>query len=187
MITQFIFLFFFKNLFIKNILNDVTDDFIFNDELNVKLKHLDNHNFTKIKSESNNSLTFTNIKFRKVKINYNVVDNKTILNSIWYPQYNYECPILTLDYENYNNITTFNYNFINMYNTNYYNNTYIKPFDNVVNLKEFLILYFNMFRLKPVDRWYVQEKHRFYERNNFDDIQKIYENQLIIENKIYDE
>jgi hypothetical protein len=162
MIKPFVLLFFFKNIFYKNIINNVSNDFIFNKELNIKLKHLDNHNFTKLNIYpiSNNSLYFTNTKFRKVIIKYNT----SMLSSKWYPRYNYESPILFLDYVINNNISNFNYSLIEMYKTNYYHNEYIKPFDNVNDLKEFLILYFNMFRIRPTDRYYIQQKQREFEK-----------------------
>ena len=162
MIKKFIFLFFFKNILYKNIINDIGNDFIFNKELNIKLKHLENHNFIELNTYPilNNSLCFTNTKFRKIIIKYNI----SMLSSIWYPQYNYECPILILNYTNNNNNINFKYNLIKMYNTNYYYNEYIKPLDIVNDLKEFLILYFNMFRIKPVDRYYIEQIHREFEK-----------------------
>jgi hypothetical protein len=87
-----------------------------------------------------------------------------MLSSKWYPRYNYESPILFLDYVINNNISNFNYSLIEMYKTNYYHNEYIKPFDNVNDLKEFLILYFNMFRIRPTDRYYIQQKQREFEK-----------------------
>jgi len=139
----------------KIIFNNIDNNYIFKNELEIKMKYINKYNFTKV-DLFDNFFYFKNNKFRKVEIN--VSNNE--LSSIWYPHYNYECPILSIKY----NKSNFYYNLIKMQNTNYYENKYIKPFDNTNNLNEFLVVYFSLFIIRPVNRYEIEEKHREFEK-----------------------
>ena len=49
-----------------------------------------------------NNLYFTNSQFRKVRLtNFVSDDNRQMFSSIWYPSYEYDAPILSIDMVNY--------------------------------------------------------------------------------------
>ena len=48
-----------------------------------------------------NNLYFSNSQFRKVRLTHFYSDNKQLFNSVWYPSYEYDAPILSIDLVNF--------------------------------------------------------------------------------------
>jgi len=72
---------------------------------------------------------FQNNQFRKVRLSYLITDECQMFNSLWYPSYDYDCPILTIDLVNfYQNKSLCFINFINIYDNVEYLNKYENPF-----------------------------------------------------------
>jgi hypothetical protein len=106
---MFIFNLFFlsKLLFIKNFKNDNS---VFTEVANLQLDIIKSlHLIQKVNidfSEKHshiinnayiNNLYFTNPQFRKVRLTHFVSENKQLFNSVWYPSYEYNAPILSID------------------------------------------------------------------------------------------
>jgi hypothetical protein len=78
----------------------------------------------------------TNIKYIKI---YTVEDFKTndqqMFNSIWYPSYDYECPIFTIDLVKFNSNASLCFtNMVEMYNNTKYLDNYVQP---LMDIKKF--------------------------------------------------
>ena len=85
---------------------------------------------------------FKNNYFRKVRLSYFNSDDKQMFNSIWYPSYDYECPILTIDFINFGeNKSLFFLNLINIYKDEFYEKKYIYPLLEIK--KKYKLLYNN--------------------------------------------
>ena len=71
-----------------------------------------------------NNLYFTNSQFRKVRLtNFVSDDNRQIFSSIWYPSYEYDAPILSIDLVNFGKNKLFFVNLVEIQK-----NKYIQPF-----------------------------------------------------------
>ena len=111
---MFIFNLFFlsKLLFIKNIKG--VDNSLFTETITLQLDIIKSLNLTqkvnidfseKYSSINNNTyinnLYFSNSQFRKVRLTNFVSENKQMFNSVWYPSYEYDAPILSIHLVNY--------------------------------------------------------------------------------------
>jgi hypothetical protein len=109
---------------------------------------------------------FKNNMFRRIRLSYFKSDDIQIMNSIWYPSYDYECPILSIDLINKNNVSECFINLSEIYNTTNYHEIYIKPLndikENYSDLTSYFNKYLNTFTKKPVNRYFIEEKHRDY-------------------------
>ena len=147
---------------------------------------------------------FKNNYFRKVRISYFNSDDKQMFNSVWYPSYDYECPILTIDFVNFGkNESLFFLNLIHIYKDEFYEKKYSYPlleikkkynflynnssvhlvqYKNCLSktflygefnkseietlvpdiLEKYLSKYLTYFLKKPVNRYFIEEKHREY-------------------------
>lgn len=220
----------FLNLFsLFNLVKFVSDEsfqfnnnFLFDKSSKLQLKILNESKFEEIHvnldfrkkiSKKKNGIiqnyNFKNNYFRKVRLSYFKSDDKQMFNSAWYPLYEYECPILTIDIVNFGrNESLFFLNLVEIYKTNDYKKRYINPFleikknytkfDNNASkylhlmpfnnflskpylyaklnkteietivpivLEKYFTIYLNYFIKRPVDRYYIETKHREY--NNF--------------------
>jgi len=109
---------------------------------------------------------FKNNMFRRIRLSYFKSDDIQIMNSIWYPSYDYECPILSINLINQNNISRSFINLSEIYNTTTYYKTYIKPLNDIKENYSDLTSYFNKyldtFTKKPVNRYFIEEQQRYY-------------------------
>lgn len=98
-------------------------------KLNMKQLKI-NNNFKYIESKINNTILhnyyFSNNEFRKVRLSYLINNECEIFNSIWYPSYYYDCPILTIDL--INSTTDKSFCFVNLINI-FDNNNYLKKYE----------------------------------------------------------
>ena len=132
---QFINIFSPKNLFLNN------EKYLFSEISNMHLNILQSQNFTQInvkeeyetqKSNNQNAVVqnfcFHNNKFRKVRITYFKSEDKEMFNSIWYPSYSYDCPILSIDLASFTpNKSICFVNLFGIYNNSIYNDRYVNP------------------------------------------------------------
>jgi hypothetical protein len=203
--------------FISNERFKFNDNYLFNQTSNLHLKILNETKFEelyvkldfqeKISNKKNaviQNYYFKNSNFRKVRLTYFKSDDRQMFNSIWYPSYDYECPILTIDFVNFDKDTSiFLLNFIEIYDNDNYKKTYTNPFleikknytilnenlsiyllpfnkilsksflygnlnrtetDNILPeiLQKYIKKYLSFFLKKPVNRYFIEEKHRDY-------------------------
>ena len=165
--------------------------------------------FQNKKSEKQNGIiqnyNFKNNYFRKVRLSYFNSDDKQMFNSVWYPSYDYDCPILTIDLVNFGkNESIFFLNFIDIYKDKFYEKKYIYPlleikknyklfYNNNISthlthyknflsksflygrlnkseietllpeiLEKYFDKYLHYFLRKPINRYFIEEKHREY-------------------------
>jgi len=160
---------------------------------------------SKIKNGIIQNHNFKNNYFRKVRLSYFNSDDKQMFNSVWYPSYDYDCPILTIDLVNFGkNESLFFLNLIHIYNDEFYEKKYIyplleikekykllynnnisahlTPYKNILSksflygklnkteietlvpdiLEKYFNKYLSYFLKKPVNRYFIEEKHREY-------------------------
>lgn len=107
-------------------------------------------NTPKIKSDIKNAQLeqyyFNNKNFSEVKITYFMSDDNQLFNSVWYPSYNYDVPILTVDILNNKTNLIFFINLIENKKTLAYENNYVSPFIKIKNL--YLELNYNIIKLQ---------------------------------------
>lgn len=194
-------------------------NFLFNEISNQHLELFGKLNLTQIYMNPDFEMKTSNIKnavlqnyyfknndFRKVRVTYFKSDDAQLFSSVWYPSYDYDAPILTIDLVNYKkNISLYFINLVEIYNTSEYLNTYINPlieikkqhpelsknnshylkkinailsnsmlYGNIYNYKfnriipEVLDKYFSVytkkFIKKPINRYYIEERHSFYNK-----------------------
>jgi 15,16-dihydrobiliverdin:ferredoxin oxidoreductase len=209
------------------------DNYLFDKISKLHLKILNESNFEEMyvkldfrnkESKINNGVIqnyyFKNNYFRKVRLSYFKSDNVQTFSSIWYPSYDYDIPILTLDLVNLGNDKSILFlNLIEMYNNDVYHIKYIHPLleikknytkfninyknlsiflmnnskylsksllygnlnkietDNLLSeiLEKYYTKYLNYFLKKPIDRYYIENKHIEY--NN---VRKKYESNFLI-------
>ena len=98
-------------------------------KLNMKQLNI-NNNFNYIESKINNTILhnyyFSNKEFRKVRLSYLINNECKIFNSVWYPSYYYDSPILTIDL--INSATDKSFCFVNLINM-FDNNNYLKKYE----------------------------------------------------------
>jgi hypothetical protein len=184
------------SIFQLKILNETKSE-----ELPVKIEF--QNKISKIKNGIIQNYYFKNNYFRKIRLTYFKSDDKEMLSCVWYPSYDYDCPILTIDLFNYDDKKTFFFlNLIEIYKSNIYEKKYIEPLfeikknykklhddidfsDKYISksslcgklnnmeirsflprvLEKYFKKYLTYFIKKPVDRYYIENKHREY--NNF--------------------
>jgi hypothetical protein len=147
---------------------------------------------TNIKNAMIENYHFKNNNFRKVSISYFKSDDQQIFSSEWYPSYDYDCPILTIHTINYGKEESYFFIHLEqIYSDNTYQKKYINPFlelkvnnsfikslgksllycklnNNEIEgfipiiLEKYFDIYFNYFIKKPVNRYFIEEKHREY-------------------------
>jgi hypothetical protein len=119
-----------------------TNEFLFHETSKLHLKYLEKYNFTEdptlsyyeiktspIQNATIQHFSFSNHLFRKVRLSYFTANDKQMFNSVWYPTYNYDCPILTIDMAKFNSNTSLCFtNLVEMYKHNQYFDNYIEPF-----------------------------------------------------------
>jgi len=143
MFFQFSFLFYAAN-FINNHLID--NNYVFNKPALINAKFIEKYNLTEIPSNSyldlrygiNNSMiqthNFYNNNFRKVRLTYFKGNDQELFSSIWYPSYDYDCPILNIDLVKFNqNASLCFVNLVEIYNRKEYYDYYIDPFIKIKN------------------------------------------------------
>ena len=96
-----------------------------------------NTNIPNIKSDIKNAQIeqyyFNNKNFNQVKITYFMSDDNQLFNSVWYPSYNYDVPILTIDILNNKTNLFFFINLIENKKTLSYENNFVSPFIKIKN------------------------------------------------------
>ena len=150
MFLKFFFLFnVVKNIYNKQLFfND--NNYVFNNVSNIHFKYLEkyksrelniNTNY-KIKKNNNSVIEnyyFTNNEFKKIRLSYFKSDDKEMFNSVWYPSYGYECPILSIDLIKFNEKNKICLvNLYEIYNTTEYHKKYIDIFSNIKNKYSYL-------------------------------------------------
>jgi hypothetical protein len=126
--------------------NLINKNYVFNKPASINIKYIEKYNLTELPAnnyfdlkygDSNSILqthNFYNNHFRKVRLTYFKSDDKELFSSIWYPSYNYDCPILNMDLVKFShNISLCFINLIEIYNSKEYYNNYIKPFMEIKN------------------------------------------------------
>lgn len=207
--------------FLSNKNFQFNEDYLFTDISDQQLDLISKLNLTQIPTKPEFEIKTSNIKnailqnyyfknhhFRKVRLSYFKSDDKQMFNSVWYPSFDYECPIMTLDVVNFQkNVSLCFVNLVEIYNNNAkYQNTYINPliqikknypelsqkktshlyilndflsesmlygniydndkFNTIIPeaLNKYFSFYSKQFIKKPIDRYYIEEKHRFYNK-----------------------
>lgn len=196
------------------------ENYLFNEISNQQLELISKLNLTQLPMKSEFETKTSNIKnavlqnyyfknnnFRKVRLTYFKADDKQMFSSVWYPSYDYECPILTIDLVNFKKDVSLCFvNSVEIYNNVQYLNTYINPLieikknypelfesktihlralNNVLNksmlygniydddkfntmipevLDKYLTFYTKNFIKKPINRYYIEEKHLVYNK-----------------------
>jgi 15,16-dihydrobiliverdin:ferredoxin oxidoreductase len=119
-----------------------TDDYLFHETSKLHLHYFEKYNFTEdltllyyetktspIQNATLQNFCFSNNQFRKVRLSYFKSNDKQMFNSVWYPSYHYDCPILTIDLAKFNSNTSLCFtNFVEMYKRNEYFDNFIEPF-----------------------------------------------------------
>ena len=95
--------------------NENNDKYIFNNLTNIHMDYINKLNMTQVnankkysflRSNKNNTyirnVHFSNNLFRKVRMSQLYSDNQQMFNSVWYPQYKFDTPILSLDIAKFN-------------------------------------------------------------------------------------
>lgn len=142
-------LFFLFNIanFLKKSDYNFNKNYIFSNVLDLHLQYIYKYNMTDIslkkdfaiktssvKNAKMYNFYFKNSMFRKIRFSCFKSDDKQIFSSVWYPSYDYECPILSIDMINYNqNKSLFLTNLYEIYNKSEYYNDYIKEFVEIKN------------------------------------------------------
>ena len=125
-----------------------TNDFIFHETSKLHLNYFEHYNFTQermyscyetktspIKNATIQNFCFSNHQFRKVRLTYFKSNDQQMFNSIWYPSYDYDCPILTIDLVKFNKNASLCFtNMVEMYNNTQYYDNYIQP---LMDIKKF--------------------------------------------------
>jgi hypothetical protein len=210
---------FFNFLNLLNIKNFIkTDSYLFYDSLNVHVNIINKLNLTLLNSNKETNFMntdnmimqnyiFKNDQFRRVRLTYFNTDEQQMLNSVWYPSYDYNCPILTIDLAKFKeNVSLCFINLVEMYDNIDYYEYNIKPFvkikeeykdldeqkskhldnfNNIISdsmiyshiyndtkhkneipeiLNKYIETYNNLFIKKPVNRYYIEEKHIEYNK-----------------------
>jgi len=147
---------------------------------------------TKIKNTIMENYHFQNNNFRKVTVSYFKSDDQQIFRSEWCPSYDYDCPILNIYLINYGKSESFFFMHLErIYEDNIYKKKYIDPFLKIkvnnsflkyfnesllycklnnneieklipVILDKYFDIYFAYFIKKPVNRYFIEQKHREY-------------------------
>jgi hypothetical protein len=192
------------------------NDYLFKEISDFHLKILNESKFEEIpvrlefkekKSTKKNAIIqnyhFKNHNFRKIRLTYFKSDDKQMFQSVWYPSYDFETPILTIDLINYGkNKTLFFLNLVEIYDKPLYRDplfqikkeyyitsedipiyfmfikkyvsksfvyTYVTDEDITDSIKKliqrYIMIYLKFFIRRPVNRYYIEDKHRDY--NNF--------------------
>lgn len=215
-------LFFLFNVakFLTNKNFQFNENYLFNEISNQQLDLISKLNLTQIPtklefetktSTKKNAILqnyyFTNNNFRKVRLSFFKSDDTQMFSSVWYPSYDYDCPILTIDLVNFKKDVSLCFvNLVEVYNNVQYLDTYIKPlieikknypelsesrtihlkalndvlsdsmlYGHIYNnskfnttipkvLDEYFESYTKKFIKKPVNRFYIEEKHTFYNK-----------------------
>jgi hypothetical protein len=89
-----------------------------------------------IKVSNNNCVLhnyyFKNSQFKKIRLSYLMTNETQMFNSVWYPSYDYDCPILSVDLVNFNKDKSLCLiNLVNMYTEQEYLDKYETPFINI--------------------------------------------------------
>lgn len=219
-----IFIYLFNLALFSNNKNFNKNNFIFSKISNLHIDYLYKNNFTelpikqdfinktsKIKNGYLENYYFSNYKFNKIRLSYFKSDDKQMFNSVWYPSYDYDCPILSIDLINFGlNKSVYLINLFEIYDKKEYFNLYIDPFVNIRNnyselnnifsmhftpfkkiynkaiifnnidnnkddvivdiLSKYINKYNSIFSKRPVNRYYIQDKHIEYNniRKNID-------------------
>jgi hypothetical protein len=127
MINNFLLFYSFINLFKPFVKNHIhynskysifDESFIFKNISNIHMDYINKLNMTEINHnkkysflELNNpkcyskNIHYNNNLFRKVRLSYFYSQKQEMFNSVWYPHYNYDAPIFSLDIVKFNNKT----------------------------------------------------------------------------------
>jgi hypothetical protein len=124
------------------IFND--DKYIFNSISNLHLEFIGKLGMTEIpiKDDFNikilnsdcvlHNYYFKNSEFKKIRLSYFMSNETQMFNSVWYPSYDYDCPILSVDLVNFSKDKSLCFiNLVNINNEQEYLDKYEKPFMNI--------------------------------------------------------